>query len=163
MIFEKTWVDKSEWGEGPWMTEPDKVQWKDEETGLGCRAIRNNQGVICGYVGVPESHPAFGKKYSYIYHEDIDKVENSIRKIDIHGGLTFSGLWEEDDNKDKVWWFGFDTDHYNDYAPQRESIFLIKYPYTIGQNHNPSNYKTLDYVKNECKRLAKKLKALEHE
>ena len=29
-------VDKSTWARGPWDTEPDKMQWRDEATGLDC-------------------------------------------------------------------------------------------------------------------------------
>lgn len=29
-----TTIDKADWGEGPWQTEPDKIQWVDEATGL---------------------------------------------------------------------------------------------------------------------------------
>jgi hypothetical protein len=34
--IEYLFLDKSEWGAGPWQIEPDKVQWQDNETGLPC-------------------------------------------------------------------------------------------------------------------------------
>jgi len=57
-------IDKSEWGEGPWQDEPDKVQWTDAATGLPCLMVRNHHaGHWCGYAGVALSHPAYGLSY----------------------------------------------------------------------------------------------------
>lgn len=56
--------DKASWPSGPWQDEPDKLQWQDEATGLACLVVRGPMGALCGYVGVPESHPWFGKDYS---------------------------------------------------------------------------------------------------
>lgn len=70
-------IDKSGWGNGAWVAEPDKKQWKDPTTGLPCLIVRNPVGALCGYVGVPNGHPAYGKDY--------DDVE-----VDVHGGLTFA-------------------------------------------------------------------------
>lgn len=71
-------IDKSDWGNGPWLGEPDKKQWTDEATGYPCMAVRATvTGSLCGYVGVPESHPAFRKHYN-----DVD--------VNVHGGLTYA-------------------------------------------------------------------------
>ncbi|MGE5512362.1 MAG: hypothetical protein ACM31O_14035 [Bacteroidota bacterium] len=84
-------ADKSDWGDGPWMSEPDKRQWVDKATGLPCLIVRNSLGALCGYVGVSKSHPAYGKDYF-----DVD--------VRVHGGLTFARqcapkptreMWEE--------------------------------------------------------------------
>lgn len=56
-------VDKSGWGPGPWNDEPDKRQWQDEATGLPCLIVRSPVGALCGYVGVPPDHPAYGLSY----------------------------------------------------------------------------------------------------
>jgi len=70
--------DKSTWEvRGEWDNEPDKVQWKDEATGLPCLIVRGPLGAWCGYVGVSEGHKFFGKDY-----DDVD--------ADVHGGLTFA-------------------------------------------------------------------------
>lgn len=54
--------DKHLWGDGPWVQEPDRVEWVDEETGYQCLARRTKHtGTWCGYVGVPPGHPWFGK------------------------------------------------------------------------------------------------------
>lgn len=52
------------WLDGPWRYEPDKVTWVDESTGLDCMIIRNPLGTLCGYVGVPPSHPYYKINYS---------------------------------------------------------------------------------------------------
>lgn len=82
----RTWAnrDKSEWGDGPWLAEPDKAQWIDEDTGLDCMVLRNHLGVWCGYVGVPTSHPLHGEHYN-------DAPESFV----VHGGLTFSDSCQE--------------------------------------------------------------------
>jgi hypothetical protein len=62
----KTWnfIDKSSWGDGEWQNEPDKVQWADPVTGMTCLVRRTpHHGALCGYVGVPRSHPLHGKDY----------------------------------------------------------------------------------------------------
>jgi hypothetical protein len=56
-------VDKSTWDAGAWMDEPDKVEWRDEATGLPCLAVRGPMGAWCGYVGVPPDHPDHGSDY----------------------------------------------------------------------------------------------------
>lgn len=70
-------VDKSGWGDGPWQSEPDKRQWRDEATGLPCLIVRGPSGALCGYVGVPATHPLHGKEYD-------------AADVEVHGGLTFS-------------------------------------------------------------------------
>jgi hypothetical protein len=75
-------VNRKDWPAGEWDNEPDKKQWLDKTTGLPCLIVRNNYGTLCGYVGVPKSHPLHGKGYQSLYDDNID--------IDVHGGLTFS-------------------------------------------------------------------------
>lgn len=55
----------------------------------------------CGYVSIPKNHPFYGKKYWDI--ED---------KIEVHGGLTFSGKLHSFDG----FWFGWDYMHAGDYT-----------------------------------------------
>jgi hypothetical protein len=95
--------DKSEWGPGAWQDEPDKAQFMDEPTGLPCLIVRNNSGALCGYVGVTEGHPYFGKDYDssasvpHICDESCD-AENDYHShsssvgghLSVHGGITFS-------------------------------------------------------------------------
>lgn len=74
----RTWTRDNAFPIGPWTNEPDKAQWIDEATGLDCLIVRNRMGALCGYVGVPEGHPA--------HRQDYDNVD-----ADAHGGLTFAG------------------------------------------------------------------------
>lgn len=85
-------VDKSEWGPGPWQDEPDKLQWEDKATGLACLIVRGPAGALCGYVGVPQSHPWFGVDYNQCTRES--KCEETWCDhrpcVEVHGGLTFA-------------------------------------------------------------------------
>lgn len=38
-----------------WDQEPDRKHWVQQ--GLDCLIVRNLMGALCGYVGVPPSHP----------------------------------------------------------------------------------------------------------
>jgi hypothetical protein len=66
--------DKSGWAEGPWQSEPDKMQWQDEATGLPCLLLRGPMGALCGYVGIPPEHPAYG-----LHYDGITKLEAEER------------------------------------------------------------------------------------
>jgi len=70
-------IDKSDWSRGPWDSEPDKIQWQDEATGLPCLIVRGPVGALCGYVGVSPDHPLHGKEYD-------------AADMEVHGGLTFA-------------------------------------------------------------------------
>lgn len=149
----KEWIkgDKTEWGEGPWLKEPDQMQWTDEATSLPCIARRKMRGGSwCGYVGVSEGHPAFGKPY-----DDTN--------IDVHGGLTYSDFCDGAEGEgichlpapgepDRVWWLGFDCAHGWDLRPGDAA----RYPQW---RDSSETYKDLEYVKGECRKLARQLKA----
>lgn len=142
-----TWqnTDKSEWEKGPWTDEPDKAQWIDEATGLDCLIVRGPSGALCGYVGVPELHPAYGKDYDTV-------------PVDCHGGLTFADkcrpvedpstgichLSQHAANKN-VWWLGFDCAHLYDFMPG------------YGFRGYMDTYRNFGYVKRECEQLASQL------
>jgi hypothetical protein len=162
-------VDKSSWGPGPWLDEPDKMQWKDEATGLPCLIVRGPAGALCGYVGVAEGHPWHGKSYGDAIgacNEDCDP-ENGYHSmhridsdIDVHGGLTFSDACADttDESRhichvpdpgepDHVWWFGFDCAHYRDFCPGREASSLF----------NDGDYRDVPYVRGQVQNLARQL------
>ena len=139
---------KELWGDGPWLTEPDKAQWPDGETGLPCLAVRHpTLGHWCGYVGVSRGHALYEK-------EDCDSV-------DVHGGVSFTDKCHtgddaksichivEDGENDDVWWIGFDCAHLYDLSPGYSKRMKIE-----------GTYRTLEYVRNECAALAKKLKEM---
>lgn len=98
--IEYSTADKSQWGHGPWLQEPDKVQWKDEETGLPCLIVRNRGGAWCGYVGVSEGHKFYGIGYSSCVHGaacptpkdgEYHYCEHRPESfLEAHGGITFA-------------------------------------------------------------------------
>lgn len=142
---------------GPWDTEPDKIQWVDDETGLDCLIHRNRGGALCGYVGVSEGHPLFGVHFSSLGES----------KPEVHGGLTYSAFCEDTkdeswgichipapDRPHKVWWLGFDCAHHNDYSPGYQLMFPVEL------RDNPVDYKDRVYVEQEVTKLAKQLKEM---
>lgn len=157
-------VDKSTWGTGPWQDEPDKVQWPDETTGLPCLVVRSStMGAWCGYVGVAEGHPLFGKMY--------DEVDD----FDVHGGLTFSDHCEPDGAEasrichvpgpgepDHVWWFGFDCGHAFDLQPgmmaRLRETPLGETLYSPSDPYRPV-YRPLAFAQAEVTKLAAQLAA----
>lgn len=151
------WIDKSDWGNGPWSEEVDKMQFDDEATGLPCIIRRNGHaGNLCGYVGVPEGHPWFGTNY------------NELLDVGVHGGLTFSEACEEEDKEHgichvaedgvKRFWLGFDCGHGGDLAPGMAKLGLKSFSLP-GFPGFPVTYKTVEYVKQECASLARQVKA----
>jgi len=158
----KTW-DKSRWEDGPWKDEPDKVQWQDPITGYPCLVVRAGHGGLCGYVGVPESHPDYGKS--------CDDVP-----VEAHGGTNFSDSCQPGPSEaygichvpgpgesDKIWWFGFDCAHSSiDLTPK-----IIRDPWTLEcealmeQAFPNRKYRTLEFVRAEVSHLARQLKCRE--
>lgn len=165
-------MDKSDWGEGPWQHEPDKVEWVDKTTGLHCLIWRNTHGSLCGYVGVDKNHPAFGLHYD-VSDYDMDggtkwwrrhvthRVDYKIEDIYVHGGLTFAGLLTRDlVIADGLHWFGFDCAHHMDYSPvlMAKEKALGDDAMTIG-----GVYRDINYVTKEVESLAKQLAAIKPE
>lgn len=164
----QTWIDpkcdRSRWPPGDWDGEPDKAQWTDEATGLTCLAKRHSRsGHWCGYVGVTEGHPWFGRRY-----DDLPDYGPTA-----HGGLTYAAPCQHRDDfpmesmvchvpnagePDSVWWFGFDCAHCGDRSPRDEAYARdLGYPFT---SFAGETYKTLEYVKKICTELAAEIKAV---
>lgn len=108
-------TDRSKWGSGPWDQEPDKVQWKDEQTGLPCLMVRNHGGAWCGYVGVSEGHPLFAKEYSACVfpekHDDHEAKDDGWHYncspqgfLSAHGGITFANFCSTHTEEDFTGW-----------------------------------------------------------
>jgi len=134
-VTKRTPIDMTSWGHGPWEEEPHEVKWTDEDSGLRCLARRNRtMGMWCGYVAVGKDHPAYGKHYDQI-------------TADVHGGLTYA-----DDGKidgmDGLWVIGFDCGHGYDVMPGY-SVLIAPI--------EGAEYRTVDYVTKECRKLAKQL------
>lgn len=167
-------VDKSSWGPGEWQDEHDKIQWRDEATGLACLANRGPGGHWCGYVGVPPGHPAHGMDYDRVY--DLFGDYDSDGYLDVHGGLTYAaecahGPEEssichvpEPGEPDNVWWLGFDCAHSGDLSPSHAARDRERYEATgdplwrpIEAPWGPDRYRTLEYVRGQTTKLARQL------
>lgn len=133
------WVDKSDWGKGPWNHEDDRVEFHiGDYVGL---ALRHDWGHWLGYLGVPPSHP-----WS-------EKAKQDLPGIKCHGGITFTGrslgktrwtLCVEGGFRDSgIWWIGFDCFHSGDYAPAPS--------YAHSQRHD--HYRTEQFVLTEIRGL----------
>jgi hypothetical protein len=165
VLNEKTYhnLDKSHWPAGPWRSEPDKTQWTDGATGLPCLTVRHSSsGHLCGYVGVSDGHPLFAMSYSQCPKGCWDTwCQHSPESIlDVHGGITFTDFCQEGKEETgvchipepgqpgRVWWFGFDMAHSGDFCPAYD---------------RSGEYRTLEYVRYECARLAQQLKEISNE
>jgi hypothetical protein len=146
-------LDKRDWQRGPWDDEPDKVQFRDEATGLPCLIVRGPCGALCGYVGVAPGHPWHGKDY--------DSCMVGEEYPDVHWGLTFSGACQhgQDPAKgichipapgeaDDVWWLGFDCAHSGD---------LTEIKYSYGYSPTEDVYRDVAFVEGECRKLARQI------
>lgn len=135
-------IDRTHWAPGPWDEECDRVEWRDDPTGLPCLAVRHHRSHWCGYVAVLPGHPWHGPD------------QNPDPDVLVHGGLTYSGFCDGDichvpqpGEPDHVYWLGFDCAHAQDYSP-------------AGLTHFPgSQYRTLSYVQEECHSLAAQIMA----
>lgn len=113
------------------------VEQEFEHAGYKCVVTFNVMGHRCGYVGIPKSHPLYGKEYSdYL---EIKKADVGDRKISgifpllgacldederirieayfqCHGGITFADGGENSNYpiESDLWWFGFDCAHCDD-------------------------------------------------
>lgn len=136
-------LPKEQWEPGPWHDEPDEENFIDDATGYKCFIWRNRSGSLCGYVGVPESHPLHGKGYDSVAHH---------MNIRVHGGLTFAGPL-----KDGSWYFGFDCAHAGDVMPG--TIALLK---SLDSKSTlecfGDTYKDISFVREEVRRLARQLR-----
>ena len=170
-VREWTHADKTKWGDGPWNSEPDKVQWIDEATGLDCLIHRAPLGHWCGYVGVAEGHPFFGKDYGQCAQptpcEESWCQHSPAAVLNPHGGITYAAFCQEtggeshgichvpeDGRPHRVWWLGFDCAHLGDYSPGMSQ-------YSAGrQAVRGEIYKDRAYVEGEVRQLAQHLSAL---
>lgn len=149
------YLDKSEVTHGPWVSEPDKCHWIDEETGYDCLIRRaTSPMMLLGYVGIKDKHPLF---------------KNDVgAPIDVHGDITYSGHFpniesipptgymSEDGDDQTIWWIGFDCGHGGDLIPgdKLENSLKMAYRLTAPYLDTLDVYRDLDFVKKEIKSLA---------
>lgn len=77
--IEKILSKKEAWGPGPWQDEPDR--WEGRFLDLVLLARRGPMGAWCGYVGVPPSHPWFGKHYSECLKKNCKKRKQTQKQL----------------------------------------------------------------------------------
>ncbi len=125
------------WGPGPWIDEPDYVEWQHEEVGYPCLLLRAPEiATWCGYAGVPKDHPLHGLPYDTVQYA-----------TEVHHGLSFAG--EPGDHGEEFegyWYFGFDAAHYMDVMP-----FLAR------RLKQQGTYKDFRYMRSQAEELAKAL------
>ena len=139
-------IDKSTWPDGPWMSEPDRLEF--EAHGFPCLIVRQpHNGGLCGYVAVPPGHPWYGVRY-----QDLDP--------EVHGGLTYSDFCQgnichvpKPGEPDNVYWLGFDCGHYHDYQPAYPGDLNLRFGHE-------RVYRDIAYVKQQCEELAKQASCL---
>ena len=110
------------------------------EAGLKATVIATPMGYRCGYVGVPEGHPLYGKHY-----DDVD--------VDVHGGLTYSNL------EDELWTFGYDCAHWDD-ARDPELMNDEYKKVLMNWMEGGGTIRTLEFCVAECEALAKQLEEM---
>ena len=141
--------------DGPWRSEAGKIAWTDEATGLGCIILRQRDGSLSGFVGVPSHHALAGF--------EADAIASSIC-VGVHGGLTYARACDErgpeetrvchvrgSDAPDH-WWLGFSCNRPTDFVPTRDAAHE--------ERSNSRIYRTEGYVFEECTRLAAQLAAI---
>lgn len=115
-----------------------------EYKGLPCVVLFLSPGYRCGYVGLPEN--------------DVINTDG----IGCHGGITYSAFdlhFQDDTDR---YWIGFDCCHcFDDYDVEKAKEVFADDEFTMGliehhikmKYHVGGNFRTLDYVKDECKKI----------
>lgn len=140
------------------MKEKTLKEWKTK-SGLIAKAVLFSEGYINGYVKAPR----------YLKGTRCHNLQN----IDVHGGVTFAGRLQNINEDNEGWWIGFDTAHIGDgknfdlvkkeIFDQEENPDMSEYYNTNDIFGNSSldesteKFRDLDYVVNECEKLAKQL------
>jgi hypothetical protein len=104
--------------------------------------------VLCGYVGVPTSHPYFGKPYDYpsvISERSIDYA------CEADGLFSHVPSWKDGPQypRERIWYFGFDCSQVGDLTP-RFADFMVG-----------AIYRDFTYVTEHVTRLAEQLAKVE--
>jgi hypothetical protein len=147
---EPTVVDEQRYGPGPWVGEPDRLEWRYR--GLPCLMVRNvEMGNWCGYVAVPPSHPWHGK------HRD----EPDALDVEVHWGLSYADACgghvchvPQPGEPDDVWWLGFDCAHAYDVMPFIAKRMGTAYAHIEVAGLPTVRYRDVAYVRAECEKLA---------
>ena len=147
-------------------------RYEFEHAGLKCLILRSpDWGHLCGYVGITEGHPWFEKEcnqcligckgqrkelgecltWDCTWEEEHPSPQSLI---EVHGGLTFSGLGDGEWRPAGYWWFGFDCAHAGDLIPEMAEQMAELFPDSLLR---PEVYKDMKYVIGQTKCLAEQL------
>lgn len=143
--FAMWYPPRSQWQDGPWMTEPDLVEWRTNEVPYPLMIVRGSLGSLCGYVGVPPGHP---------FHR------RDVRTSNITWSAPCGGLMAPTGEPPACWWLGFDCAHWHQYSPARVAgMRLIKTQSGIEQPppKGPLHYVDLDECRMMTEELARQL------
>jgi hypothetical protein len=164
LVYFLSYIDKSSWPIGPWLLEPDKVLWIDENTGYECLIKRIEELThLCSYVGITKDHPLYNCS---LFQFKTDSVLKDYFNT-IHGGITMTYPGKEFDdepgpnnqigrkfikdmqNPNDIFWIGIDFIHKDDVIPKVSQSSV--------ENNGERIYKDIEYVKSETEKLAKLL------
>lgn len=152
-----------------WENEPNELAFFDKITGYQCyikRRMNDSYIYLCGYVKIEENHPFHGLQYdnqlmissrkmitiknkTYFVDEYEDRdYETPSTLLDFYRGITYSDF-DDGSFLPKGFWYGFTCSHSGDL-------------YRLEDFGNKTlTYRNIEYVKNECLLLARKLKEME--
>ena len=140
---------RTRWGDGPWVDEPDRVEWRAH--GFPVLIRRGGFGILCGYVAVPPGHPWHGLA-----------IDDLSRHVHAHGGINYAAPCQGDDvchvpdagESDHIWWVGFDCGHGFDLIPEIHKLLPDLESHTGVDPAFAVRYRDLAYVKAEAEALA---------
>lgn len=143
-------------GSGPWDFEPDLLEWRyrqerydgQKPVELDCLVVRGPVGALCGYVGVPSGHPAFGFRER--------ELQDHLQAYDL---LSYASLAEPIEHGisrkskplfERTWWIGFDCAHAQDFSPGMDNGCM-----------SMSNYRGIGFARHFTEQLAVQLADVE--
>lgn len=121
----------------------DRVETRFMSHGFHCAVRSHPLGHRCGYVAVPEGHPAYGMDMG-----GIDAM------VDVHGGVTYS------EEQNGFWVFGFDTMHVCDLPDESICENDDFYRHAVLIAGDDGVVWTTDMVVRECESMASQLKGM---
>jgi hypothetical protein len=169
LIYSINYIYKTNWPDGPWKLEPDKMLWIDKETGYECLIRRVKEiSHLCAYVGITKEHKLYGVSLLQFRRDKL-----LTKYFDVHGSITMSypgkHFISEPGPDDKlgrteveglpypseIWWIGMDFVQNNDIIP-----IISDDP---SDNNGERIYRDIGYVTKEVTKLAHLLKKFQEE
>jgi hypothetical protein len=101
---------------------------------VSCFIQRNRMKAWCGYVRIEPDNKLYNRDYDFLYKEGI--------YLDVHGGITFTDMYDEH------WVLGFDCSHSGD---------LVFYDVEMFERFSDGIYRDKKYVIKETNNLAEQI------